>query len=131
MDPLAERNGLAFYLGGMLVLKHAGGHIVPKSPYMTSLVHVVIGDHFKLYDTGLDLDDGKSLSPNVIKINGRVGNHLTDLPFFENVPEKAGGFDKDGNVAFGLYCETSGLKSCENWTNIEKPKNEQKRLESS
>jgi len=39
---------LAFYLGGVLLLEHTGGHIVPKSPYMTNLVHAVIGDHFSL-----------------------------------------------------------------------------------
>ena len=35
---------------------------------------------------------------------------------------KPGGFDQDGDDAFRLYCETSGLKSHENWTNVEKPK---------
>ena len=89
---------------------------------MTSLVHAVIGDYFKLFDTGDDFADEETLLPNVIKLNGLVGNHLTGLPFIKNVPDKAGGFDKDGNDVFGLYCETSGLKSHEHWTNVEKPK---------
>ena len=89
---------------------------------MTSLVHAVIGDNFELFDTGDDLGDGKTLSPNVVLLNGRVGNHLTGLPFVENVPHEAGGFDQDGNNAFGLYCEASGLKSYQNWESVEKPK---------
>ena len=100
---------LAFYLGGVLLLEHAGGHIVPKSPYMMNLVHAVIGDHFSLYDNGDDLNNSETLSPNLVKLNGRVGNHLTGLPFIENVPDEAGGFDQDGDDAFMLYCETSGL----------------------
>ena len=63
-----------------------------------------------LYDTGDKLNESETLSPDVIKMNGRVGNHLTSLPFIKNVPEEAGGFNKDGNDAFGLYCETTGLK---------------------
>ena len=42
---------LAFYLGGVLLLEHTGGHIVPKSPYMTTLVNAVIGDYFSLYSS--------------------------------------------------------------------------------
>ena len=80
-------------MGGVLLLEHAGGHIVPNSPYMTSLVNAVIGDPFSIYDTGDELNDGETLSPDVIKMNGRVGNHLTGLPFIKNVPEEAGGFD--------------------------------------
>ena len=94
---------LAFYLGGVLLLEHVGDHIVPNSLYMTSLVTAVIGDHFSLDDTGNELNDGKTLSPDVIKMNGRVGNHLTGLLFIENFPEEAGGFDQDGDDAFGLY----------------------------
>ena len=37
---------LAFYLGGMLLLKHIRGRVVPNSPHMTTLVTVVIGKHF-------------------------------------------------------------------------------------
>ena len=91
----------------------------------------VIGDHFELYDTGDDLNDSETLSPNVIKMNCRMGNHITGLPFIKNVPKEAGGLDQNGDDTFRLYCEISGLKSYKNWTNIEKPKNEQKRLESS
>ena len=107
---------LVFYLGRVLLLEHDGDHIVPKSLYMKSLVNAVIGDHFSLYDTGDELNGGKTLPPNVIKMNGRVGNHLTGLLFTEYVPKEAGGFDQDGNDAFGLYCETSGLKIYQNWT---------------
>ena len=77
---------------------------------MRSLVDAVIGDHFELFDVGDDLVDGETLSSAVMRLNGRVGNHLTGLPFIKNVPEEAGGFNKDGNDAFGLYCETTGLK---------------------
>ena len=101
------------------------GHIVPNTSYMTSLVTAMIGEHFLLFNTGNELNDDKTLSPDVIKMNGRVGNHLTGLPFIENVPEEAGGFDQDGDDAFGLYCETSGLKSHENWTNVKQPKIEE------
>ena len=55
-------------------------------------------------------------------MNGRMRNHLTVLSFIKNVPKEAGGFDRDGNRAFGVYLETSDLKSCKNWTNVEKPK---------
>ena len=113
---------LAFYLGGVLLLEHVEGHIVPTSPYMTSLVNAVIGDHLSLYDNGDELNDGKTLSPNLVKMNGRVGNHLIGLPFIENVPIEDEGFDQDDDNAFGLYCKTSGLKSHKNWTNVEKPK---------
>ena len=113
---------LAFYLGGVLLLEHAGGHIVPNSPYMKNLVHAVIGNHFSLYDNGDELEDDETLSPSSVMLNGRVGNHFNGLPFIENVPDEAGGFDKDGHDAFGLYCETSHLKSNEHWANIEKPK---------
>ena len=94
---------LAFYLGGVLVLKHTGGRIAPSLPYMRSLVNAVIGDHFELFDTGDDLDDGETLSPAVMRLNGRVGNHLMGVPFIKNVPHGAGVFDKGGNDAFGLY----------------------------
>ena len=70
-------------MGGVLLLEHAGDHIVPNYPHMTSLVNAVIGGHFSLYDTGDELDDGETLSPNAIKLNGRVGNPLTGLPFIE------------------------------------------------
>ena len=122
---------LAFYLGGVLLLEHAGGHIVPKPPYMTNLIQAVTRDHFSLYDIGDKLKDGETLSPNLVKLNGRMGNHLTDLPFIKNVSHKAGVFDQDDNDAFGLYCETSGLKSHENWTNAENKKNQRKRLKGS
>ena len=96
---------------------------------MTSLVTAVIGDHFSLYDTGNELNDGKTLSLDVIKMNDRVGNHITGLPFIENVSKEAGGFDQDGDNAFGLYCKSSGLKSYEKWTNVENPKiNEDDRI---
>ena len=55
-------------------------------------------------------------------MNGLVGNYLTGLPFIENVSKEAGGFDQDGDDAFGLHYESSGLKSYENWTNVKKPK---------
>ena len=84
--------------------------------------NAVIGDHFSLYDNGDELNDGEILSLNLVKMNGRVGNHLTGLSFIKNLPKEAGGADQDGDDAFGLYCETSGLKSHENWTNVEKPK---------
>ena len=106
----------------MLLLEHAGGHIVPKFPYMTNLVHAVIGNHFSLYDNGDELEDDETLSPNSVILNGRVGNHLNGLPFIENVPDEAGGFDQDGDNAFGLYCKTSHLKSNDHWANVEKPK---------
>ena len=83
---------LAFYLGGVLLLEHDGDHIVPKSLYMKSLVNAVIGDHFSLYDTGNELNNGETLSLNVIKMNRCVGNHLTGLPFIKNVPRETGGF---------------------------------------
>ena len=91
---------------------------------MTSLVNAVIADHFSLYDIGDKLNDGETLSPNTINMNDRVRNHLTELPFIENVPDEARGVNQDGDDAFGLYCETYGLKAYENWTNIEKPKNQ-------
>ena len=113
---------LAFYLGWMLMPKHTGGRVVPNSPYMTILVTAVIGEHFSLFDTGDELDDGKALSPEVMKMNGRVGNHLTGHPFIQNISKKAGGFDKDGDVAFDLYCESSDFKSGDDWTSVRKPK---------
>ena len=52
---------------------------------MTTLVTAVIGEHFLLFDTGDELNDGKILSLEVMKMNGPVGNHLTGLPFIKNV----------------------------------------------
>ena len=89
---------------------------------MTSLVTVVIGEHFSLFGTGDELGNRKTLSQDVIKMNDRMGNHFTGLPFIKNVSKEARGFDKDGDNAFSLYCESSGLTSCENWTNAERPK---------
>jgi len=57
-----------------------------------------------------------------MKVNGRVGNHLTGLPLIKNVSKEAGGFDKDGDGAFDLYCESFGFKSGDDWTSVEKPK---------
>merc|ERR1711966_310459 len=116
---------VAFYLGGVLLLEHDGGHIVPNSPYMTNLVHTVIRNHFSLYETGGKLEDGETLSPNFIILNDRVGNHLPGLPFIENVPDEAGGFEQNGDDAFRLYYETSHLKSNEHWANVEKIKIEE------
>ena len=103
-------------------MKQKGCRIAPTSPYMRSLVHAVIGNHFELSDTGGDMDDGKTLSPTVVRLNGCVGNHLTGLLFIDNLPHKVGGFDKDGNNTFGLYCKMTGLKSYQNWASVEKPK---------
>merc|ERR1711966_551738 len=82
-------------------------------------------NHFLLYDNGDKLEDDETLSPNSVILNGGVGNHLNGLPFIENVPDEAGGFEQDGDGAFGLYCETSHLKSNEHWANAEKPKIEE------
>ena len=89
---------------------------------MTTPVTVVIGEHFSLFDTGDELGNGESLSPEVMKMNGRMGNHLTGLLSIENVLKEARGFDKDGDDTFGLYCESSGLTSSDDWTSVEKPK---------
>ena len=53
-----------------LLLEHARGHIVPNTPYMTSLVTAVIGEHFIFFNTDNKLNDDEMLSPDVIKMNG-------------------------------------------------------------
>ena len=73
---------------------------MPNSPYMLSLVIAVIGERFPLFGTGDELNDGKKLSPDVIKMNSLIGKHLTGVHFIKNVPNKARDFDK-----------SSGLKS--------------------
>ena len=37
-------------------------------------------------------------------------------------PKKPGGFDKDGDDTFDLYCESFGFKSGDDWTSVKKPK---------
>ena len=61
---------------------------------MTTLVTVVIGEHFSLFDTGNERGDGETLSPEVMKMNDRVGNRLTGLPFIKNVPKEPGNLTK-------------------------------------
>ena len=75
-----------------------------------------------LFDTGDELNNGKTLSRDVIKMNGCVDNYLTDLPFIEHVSKEVGGFDQGSDNAFGLYCESHGLISYKNWTNVKKQK---------
>ena len=105
----------AFYVGGTLLLDHLERDVAPSSPEMTSLVHAVVGKHFMLFDEG---DPGEE----ELKTNGKVENHLTGLPFITNVSKEAGGIDKDGRDAFNAYCEASGLKSFENWYEVEMQK---------
>ena len=85
---------------------------------MMYLVTAVIGEHFSLFVTGDEINDGKVLSPDVIKMSGRVENHLTGLPFIKKFSNEAGGFDQDGADAFGLYGESFGIKSYGNRTNV-------------
>ena len=105
---------VAFYLGGTLLFEMLDRDVSPNSPEMKSLVYAVIAEHFLLFDDGNDLLEGKESEEEILKLNGRVGNHLTSLPFVENATKEAGGIKVDGEKAFNDFCEASGLKNYKN-----------------
>ena len=113
---------VAFYLGRTLLFDQLERDVAPSSPKMTSLVHAVVWEHFMLFEDGDALAEGETLGEDDLKINGRVGNHLTGPPFTINFSREAGGVRKDCEDAFDAYCLISGLKSCDNWHQVEKPK---------
>ena len=113
---------VAFYFGGTLLFDQLERDVATSSPEMTSLVHTVVGEHFMLFDDGNELAKGKTLGEDDLKINGRVGNHLTGLPFTIDVLKEAGGIRKDCEDAFEAYCQISGLKRYDNWHEVENPR---------
>ena len=74
-----------------------------------------------LYNEGLELKDGKALPEEEIKLNGRVGNHLSGFLFSENFKEEDNGIARGRHNAVSLYCNFADMKSAEHWTEVLKP----------
>ena len=88
----------------MLLLEHLERDIDPHSPEMSVLAHATVGEHFNLYE---EKEEGKELDEEALKLNARVGTHLTLLPFTTNQSEDRGGSRK--MVSMHLICTASPL----------------------
>ena len=78
-------------MGGTLLFDQLERDVAHSSPEMTFLVHTVVGEHFMLFEEDDKLAEGKTLGEDDLKINGRVGNHLTGPPLHNKCFERGGG----------------------------------------